>query len=363
MKSPQATVESVTNMGLEWINIEEPTRESMGEIAHLGYHFHELNIEDSLSKIQIPKIDRHKDYIFVLMHFPTSNKSNHDPRSHSNPHLNSRLSSSIPALLSRARLHRRSDSLSISMRLAQLSIFVGKNFLVTVHQGDLQPISELFQQCKQGIAKDELMGKTSGHLLHTIIDALVDDLFHLLMRIVGNLEDIEEAVFDDKVDVVREIALLRREIITLRRIVFPLSRIVSEISNRDLGRLSEEVDISEYYSDLMDHINKALEVLESSKETIDIYKDTDFMLNTEKSNQILSILTIVFTFSIPATVIGTFYGMNINLPGGTETGVWTFFGTYTTLIVMLLLYSISALIMYWYFYKVGWVTYTRKRET
>lgn len=126
---------------------------------------------------------------------------------------------------------------------------------------------------------------------------------------------------------------------------------------------SEEEDLSEYYNDLMDHINKALEVLKSSKETIEIYKDTDFMLNTEKSNQMLSILTIVFTFSIPVAVIGTFYGMNINLPGGIETGLWTFFGTYTTLIVVLIISSISALIMYWYFYKVGWITYTRRRDT
>jgi magnesium transporter len=103
---------------------------------------------------------------------------------------------------------------------------------------------------------------------------------------------------------------------------------------------SEEEDLSEYYNDLMDHINKALEVLESSKETIEIYKDTDFMLNTEKSNQILSILTIVFTFSIPVAVIGTFYGMNINLPGGIETGLWTFFGTYATLIVVLIIFNI-----------------------
>jgi magnesium transporter len=126
---------------------------------------------------------------------------------------------------------------------------------------------------------------------------------------------------------------------------------------------SEEEDLSEYYNDLMDHINKALEVLESSKETIEIYKDTDFMLNTEKSNQILSILTIVFTFSTPVAVIGTFYGMNINLPGGIEIGLWTFFGTCTTLIVVLIISSISALIMYWYFHKVGWITYTRRRDT
>ena len=364
-----AKVEIITNKDLTWINIENPTRITMEEIARQGYHFHELNIEDSLSKIQVPKIDRHIENIFILLHFPTSIKSGHPSHSQShsnfNPQLHSKFSSTIPTLKAITRRRRHSGSLSTTMRLEQLSMFVGKNFLVTVHQGRLQPLNELFQQCKQGnnLLRDELMGRTSGYLLHTIIDILVDDLFHLLMKIVGNLEDIEEAVFDDKVEVVREISLLRREITTLRRIVFPLSRIVSEISNRDIGRLSEEEDLTEYYSDVMDHINKVLEVIESSKETIEIYKDTDFMLNTEKSNQILSILTIVFTFSIPATVVGTFYGMNVNLPGGIETGAWTFFGTYTTLIIVLIISSIFAFMMYWYFHKVGWITYSRRRNT
>ena len=121
--------------------------------------------------------------------------------------------------------------------------------------------------------------------------------------------------------------------------------------------------MTEYYNDVEDHINKVLEVLESSRETIEIYKDTDFMLNTEKANQILAILTIVFTFSIPATVVGTFYGMNINLPGGIETGPWTFLGTYTTLIIVLTISAAFALVMYWYFHKVGWLTNPRRRKT
>jgi magnesium transporter len=79
------------------------------------------------------------------------------------------------------------------------------------------------------------MGKTSGYLLHTIIDSLVDNLFHTLMKIVGNLEDIEDAVFDDKVEVVKEISLLRREITLLRRIIFPLKRILSDIP-RDIQK-------------------------------------------------------------------------------------------------------------------------------
>ena len=329
--------DTITNKGLTWINIERPTREVMTEMLRNGYPFHELNIEDSLSKIQIPKIDRHSDYIFIIFHFPTT--------------------SSYPtSTIAVTSTKKQKKNGSTTLRFSQLSVFAGKNFLVTVHQGDLQPLNELFQLCKNNSSqKEELMGKSSGYLLHTIIDVLVDDLLHILMKIVGNLQDIEDAVFDDKVGVVKEISLLRREITILRRIVFPLKRIVSEISSRDIQKFSEE-DLTEYYNDVEDHINKVLEVLESSKETIEIYKDTDFMLNTEKTNQILAILTIVFTLSIPVTVIGTFYGMNINLPGGTEIGPWAFLGTYTTLIVIVIISAASALLMYWYFRKVGWIS-------
>ena len=101
-----------------------------------------------------------------------------------------------------------------------------------------------------------------------------------------------------------------------------------------------------------------VEALDESKETIEIYKDTDFMLSTEKTNKILAILTILFTLSIPITVIGTFYGMNVNLPGGIQTGSWNFFGTYTTLIVVLMTSIVSVLLMLWYFRRLGWVEFS-----
>ena len=115
-------------------------------------------------------------------------------------------------------------------------------------------------------------------------------------------------------------SLLRREITTLRRIVFPLRRTVLDLT-KDAQRFSKE-DLTPYFRDVQDHIEKVYETLEEAKETVEIYKDTDFMLSTEKTNKILAVLTIVFTLSIPATVIGTFYGMNINIPGGIITGPW-----------------------------------------
>ena len=126
-----------------------------------------------------------------------------------------------------------------------------------------------------------------------------------------------------------------------------------------MQKFSEE-DLTLYYDNVNDHIDSVIEILEESRETIEIYKDTDFMLSTEKTNKILGILTILFTLSIPATVIGTFYGMNIELPGGIEdTGSSQFFGPNTTFIVIILVSTTSALFMVWYFRKLGWIQFVK----
>ena len=169
--------------------------------------------------------------------------------------------------------------------------------------------------------KDRLLGKSSGLLLHEIIDVLVDDLLHTSRKIIANLDEIEDRVFDEVKPVARSIALLRREINRLRRIANPLKKFVLEIA-KNVKRFSEreEDELTLYYDDVIDHIDKVIETLEESRETMEIYKDTDFVLSTEKTNKVLGMLTIIFTLAIPSTVIGTFYGMNVNLPGGIENG-------------------------------------------
>lgn len=310
-------LQSIANKRLTWINIQKPTRERM-KMLEESYLFHELNIQDCLSKIQIPKIDRHEDYIFVILHFPTISKQDSIPRS------------------------------------TQLAIFVGFDYLITIQQGELRALTEMFEYCKVNEKqRNSFMGTSSGYLLHSIVDLLVDDLLHILMKLKGNLEDIEDVVFDDKHATPKEIALLRREITTLRRIVIPLKRIVLDFS-KGIQKFSEE-DLTLYFDNVKDHIDKVIEVLEESKETIEIFKDTDFMLSTEKSNKILAVLTILFTLSIPAAVIAPYYGMNVNLPGGIETGSPVFLGHYTSFILLVIAAIVPAIIMMWYFKRQGWI--------
>ncbi len=317
----ESKIDTIQGEKFVWVDLQNPDRTDIEKLAE-KYNFNLLNIEDSVTKFELPKLDSYDDHFFVILHFPPL-----------------------------------SQKIGISKN-SQLSIFVGKDFLVTVHQGDLRPLVELAEICKTNSdqqKKEKLLGKSPGFLLHEIIDVLVDDLLHTSRKIIANLDEIEDRVFDETKPVARNIALLRREINRLRRIVNPLKRFVLEIA-KNIKRFSERGDeeLTLYFDDVIDHIDKVIETLEESRETMEIYKDTDFVLSTEKTNKVLGLLTIIFTLAIPSTVIGTFYGMNVNLPGGTGESL-VFLGSNTMFIIIILASIIPAIMMFAYFKKLGWI--------
>jgi len=323
IESPvERKIETIQGEKFVWINLQNPDRNDVEKLAE-KYNFNTLNIEDCMTKFELPKLDSYDDHFFVILHFPPLSQKVGMPRN------------------------------------SQLSIFLGKNFLVTVHQGDLRPLVELAEICKTNTdqqRKDRLLGKSSGVLLHEIIDVLVDDLLHISRKIIANLDEIEDRVFDETKPVARSIALLRREINRLRRIVNPLKKFVLEIA-KNIERFSEREDkeLTLFFDDIIDHIDKVIETLEESRETMEIYKDTDFVLSNEKTNKVLAVLTIIFTLAIPSTVIGTFYGMNVNLPGGIGDNSMIL-GPFTAFIIIIIASAIPAILMFTYFKKLGWIS-------
>ena len=315
-------IENIQGKKFNWIDLQNPDRNEIEKLSE-QYNFNALNIEDCMTRFELPKLDSYDDHFFVILHFPP---------------LSQKMGNS---------------------RNSQLSIFVGKDFIVTIHQGDLKPLVELVETCKTNLdqqRKEKILEKSSGELLHEIIDMLVDDLLHTSRKIIANLDEIEDRVFDETKPVARSIALLRREINRLRRIVNSLKKFVLEIA-KNVKKFSEREDeeLALYFDDIIDHIDKVIETLEESRETMEIYKDTDFVLSTEKTNKVLGLLTIIFTLAIPSTVIGTFYGMNINLPGGIENNLMVL-GPHTMFIIIILASSIPAIMMFTYFKKLGWIS-------
>lgn len=299
-----------------WINIDSPSHDGLNALLDV-YPFHHLDIEDCLSKTQLPKIDEYNDYLFIILHFPRFLREKRF---------------SIPA---------------------QLSMFLGRNFLITVHNGELKPLNKFFLKCREesGQCPDRI-GASPALLLYKILYALIENLMLMMGKVIFNLELVEERVFDEKVDAVKQVTELRHNIANVRRIVFPLKRIIHELGKK-IKRFTGE-DMGVYFNDLADYIDKVWAILEECRDTIEIYKDTDFIISSDRTNKILAVLTILFTFSIPVTVIGSLYGMNVNVPGG-ENSPWIFWGPYTTFWIILIASTAPMVIMYFVFRRLRWL--------
>jgi magnesium transporter len=158
--------------------------------------------------------------------------------------------------------------------------------------------------------------------------------------------------FVKKVTDTQEIAKVRQKIVRLMRLIGPKRVLLRDLSEQISGFAGH--DMSKIYSTNTKAANRLWEVIEEAKETVEIYKDADFTANTERTNETLAVLTIIFTLTIPVTVVGTIYGMNIKLPGGLVAGSWTFLGEYTSLIVLFSFSALLALMMYIYFKTRKW---------
>jgi magnesium transporter len=307
---------SIKGKNFVWINIDTPTPSILNSLMGL-YTFHHLDIEDCISKTQISKVDEYRDYLFIILHFPRYLKEKRF---------------SIPS---------------------QVGIFLGRDFLVTVHSGELKSINRIFQNCKEDEeVYEEYMGGSPRFLLYEIVHALIQNIMLMLRKVISEIEGIEDKVFDEKADAIREVTELRHNIANMRRVVFSLRGVIHDLEKM-IQKFSND-GMGVYFSDLSDYIDKAWALLEECKETVEIYKDTDFIISSDRTNKILALLTIMFTFSIPATIVGTFFGMNINMPG-TINNPWTFWGPYTTLIIVLIASIAPVILMYIVFKRLRWL--------
>ena len=167
------------------ISKSRPTK----EVQYLSdnFHFHTLALDDVLSKIQRPKVDDYDTYLFIVLHFPVFDKTN--------------------------RVTTPSE----------LNIFIGENFLITSHKGDLKPLSKLFNECLMDEEiRQKYMGRSASFLFYQILDRLVNYCFPILDRIEDNIDKIEDLIFTRAVpETVREISMIRRDLISFRRIIHP----------------------------------------------------------------------------------------------------------------------------------------------
>jgi len=273
----QLNLESLTWGDLTWVNIEGPTERETEYLAQ-NYPFHPLDLDDCLSRIQRPKIDEYKDYLFLVFHFPVFKKE--------------------------ARVTTAS----------QLSVFIGEKYLITLHKRELKPLVKLFRECQiDEESRQENFSQGSGYLLYRIVDRLVDYCLPILNRIVDNIEDIEDNIFSNGMrGAVKEISILRRDIISFRRIIWPMRAVIGSLETK--ARRFTKMDMTVYFGDMVDHVDKIWDALDEHKEVIEGLNDTHDSLASNRTNEVMRILTIIATILLPITVVASIFGMNVPLP-------------------------------------------------
>jgi magnesium transporter len=271
-------VEIVESPGLRWINIERPRPADQAWLEE-RFDFHPLDYEDVLSRNQRPKVDEYDGYLFIVLHFP------------------------------------RYDKNVKRLNAAEVDIFVGPDFLITLPSEPLQPIQYLFDRCRTNEeVRDGLFSKGPGYLLYKIVDACVDASFPMLRKMGNKLERLEDDIFEGKAaEVVRDISNVKQEIINFRKIVRPQRAAFRDLERNKQRYMAEDLDI--YFDDINDASERVWDLLENYKEVVEALESTNESVLSHRVNDVLRVLTAFSVIMLPLTLIASIFGMNVRVPG------------------------------------------------
>lgn len=292
-----------------WVDVQNPGKEVLAELEK-KFNLHPIHLLESTQKIQHNQVDREKEYLFFVMHYPVATA--------------------------------KSDELAFG----QVGMFLGKNFLITIRNMASASITTLFDEYQHAEHAKQNFKHGAGYVLYVMIGRLLNEISIMTDVINSELDEVEDLVFGNTKSDAQRIGKLRQKIVKLTRIIGP-KRILLEDLTDQIDSFTHQ-DLAKYYANNTKAANRLWEVIQEAKETVEIYKDADFTTSTEQTNQILAVLTILFTLTIPVTVVASIYGMNVNLPGGIMVVPWTFLGTYTTLIIIVGLSFLLAFLMFLY---------------
>jgi magnesium transporter len=267
--------------GIRWIHIESP-RSADRDWLEEHFDFHQLDYEDVFSRNQRPKLDQYDDYVFIVLHFPLYDKD------------------------------------SGRILTAELDLFMGEDFLVTLPNIPLPPLTSMFERYREkDDLREEVFSKGTGYLLYKIVDTGVDASFPMLRKTGLKLERLEDDIFEGRSsEIVRDISDTKQEIINFRKIVRPQRAVLRDLERTKQRYLQEELEI--YFDDISDAAERIWDTLENYKEVIEGLESTNESVLSHRLNDSFRILTAASVVLLPLTLIASLFGMNTPFPGQNE---------------------------------------------
>ncbi len=287
---------------ITWINVEGLHEIEL--VQQLGdcQGIHPLVLEDILNTEQRPKAEDFGDYLFIVL-----------------------------------KMLRPREGVGIATE--QVSLILGENFVISFQEGfagdAFNPIRE---RIRGGKGRIRTMG--ADFLAYSLIDAVVDDYFVALEKIGEEIEELEvEVVTSPTRETQRKIHRLKRSMIFLRKSVWPLREVIGSLERRD-SRLVREGTIV-YFRDVYDHAVQVIDTVDTYRDMLSGMLDIYLTSLSNRTNEVMKVLTIIATIFMPLTFIVGLYGMNFKYMPELE---WHW--GYPAVLLLMFLISIAMVIFF-----------------
>jgi len=279
---------------LLWLDIVDPGPAEL-ELLRREFGFHELAIED-VEKLQVhqrPKYDTYQGYCFIVVY---------------------------------AAEHTADEFVA-----RELQLFVGENFLVTIHRG---PLTVLDEARRRWARHESRRDHGVGYLVYTVFDSLVDGYFPLQDWLGERMEAIERAVFMGAEGAAADLFRLRKQLLRIRRLLAPTGDVLAEVIRRGQPRFPES--LGPYFADVHDHSLHVLGELDSYGDllgtALDVHAESMFL----RLGQIMKRLTAITVIIMVPNLVASIYGMNFEVlfpPTGWEYGFFVVVGLLAWMII------------------------------
>jgi len=258
-----------------WLDLEAPSEKELAEIA-LEFDLHALAIEDATKENQRPKIEEYEQFYLMVFYTIDLNKATNE------------------------------------LQTGEIDMFLGKNYLITVHQTFLPELKEAEQRWTRNGHKHPW---GIGVLLYSLLDTIVDHYFPVIDALVDQAEELEDRILLGKRQSSFTIDLLelKKQFLTLRRIAGPQRDVLNVLTNRDNPLYDEHVII--YFRDVYDHITRIGDSIDMHQDQLSTIMDANLSIVSNDLNQVMRTLTATSILLMVNALIAGIYGMNFdNMP-------------------------------------------------
>ena len=301
-------IETIQYKSIRWLDITNPSEDDYRLLLD-DYHFHPLDIEDCRGTNQRPKIDEYDDYYFLILHFPYFDKGNK------------------------------------FIRIREVKIFWGRDFIITVgkaHWVVKKFFDEIQEDLQEGDEETQEMMATSDQLLYHILNRLMLETNTLVQRVGAEVDLINYDIFNKRArSIIEQISVTRRNTILLNTTFKPQLRVLHMFEGGAIkGFVDPElIDMEDYWGNILDQYQKMFDSIEDFGELIEGLSQTFDSLLTNRTNDIMRVLTYFSTIMLPLTVVASLFGMNVDFPFVTSTtAFWVIIGVMVLMIVGLMFF-------------------------